>query len=56
MMIFTEVKRSIYVSSFLQHLNIQQPSIRFTIEFKKDNTLIPFLNRSVTRDSNKNDS
>ena len=34
------------VDSFLQHLNSQQPTIRFTMEIEKDNT-IPFLNTSV---------
>ena len=38
------------VNSFLQHLNSQQPTIRFTMEIEKDNT-IPFLDTSVTRDS-----
>ena len=27
-----------HVNGFLQHLNSQQPTIRFTIEIKKDNT------------------
>ena len=40
-----------YVDGFLQHLNSQQPTIRFTMEIKKDNT-IPFLDTSVSRDSN----
>ena len=40
-----------YVDGFLQHLNSQQPTIRFTMEIEKDNT-IPFLDRSVSRDSN----
>ena len=31
-----------YVDGFLQHLNSQQPTIRFTTEIEKDNT-IPFL-------------
>ena len=39
-----------YVDSFLQHLNSQQPTIRFTMEIEKDNT-IPFLDTSVSRDS-----
>jgi len=39
------------VDSFLQHLNSQQPAIRFTMEIEKDNT-IPFLDTSVSRDSN----
>ena len=39
-----------HVDSFLQHLNSQQPTIRFTIEIEKDNT-IPFLDTTVTRDS-----
>ena len=38
------------VDSFLQHLNNQQPTIHFTMEMESDNT-IPFLDRSVTRDS-----
>ena len=36
--------------AFLQHLNSQQPTIRFTMEIEKDNT-IPFLDITVTRDS-----
>ena len=40
-----------YVDAFLQHLNSQQPTIRFTMEIEKDNT-IPFLDTSVSRDSN----
>ena len=40
-----------YVDGFLQHLNSQQPAIRFTMEIEKDNT-IPFLDTSVSRDSN----
>jgi len=40
-----------YVDAFLQHLNIQQPTICFTTEIEKDNT-IPFLDTSVSRDSN----
>ena len=39
-----------HVDSFLQNLNSQQPTIRFTVEIEKDNT-IPFLDTSVTRDS-----
>ena len=35
-----------YVDGFLQHLNSQQPTIRFTMEIEKDNT-IPFLDTSV---------
>ena len=31
-----------HVDGFLQHLNSQQPTIRFTMEIEKDNT-IPFL-------------
>ena len=27
-----------HVNGFLQHLNSQQPTIRFTMEIKKDNT------------------
>ena len=38
------------VNGFLQHLNNQQPTIRFTMETKKDR--IPFLDTSVIRDSN----
>ena len=41
-----------YVDGFLQHLNSQQPTIRFTMEIEKDNT-IPFLDTSVSRDSNR---
>ena len=40
-----------YVDGFLQHLNSQQPTIRFTMEIEKDNT-IPFIDTSVSRDSN----
>ena len=40
-----------YVDGFLQHLNSQQPTIRFTMEIEKDNT-IPFLDKLVSRDSN----
>ena len=40
-----------HVDDFLQHLNCQQSTIRFTMEIKKDNT-IPFLDITVTRDSN----
>ena len=36
--------------AFLQHLNSQQPTIRFTMEIEKDNT-IPFHETTVTRDS-----
>ena len=39
------------VEGFLQHLNNQQPTIRFTMETEKDNS-IPFLDTSVIRDSN----
>ena len=39
-----------YVGGFLQHLNSQQPTVRFTMEIEKDNT-IPFLDTSVSRDS-----
>ena len=45
------VLRKDYVDSFLQHLNSQQPTVRFTMEIEKDNT-IPFLDTSVSRDSN----
>jgi len=37
-----------YVDGFLQHVNNQQPTIRFTMEIEKDNT-IPFLDTSVSR-------
>ena len=40
-----------YVDGFLQHLNSQQPTIPFTMEIEKDNT-IPFLDTSFSRDSN----
>ena len=40
-----------YVDGFLQLLNSQQPTIHFTMEIEKDNT-IPFLDTSVSRDSN----
>ena len=39
------------VDGFLQHLNNQQPTIRFIMETEKDNN-IPFLDTSVIRDSN----
>ena len=39
------------VDGFLQHLNNQQPTIRFTMETEKDNR-IPFLDTPVIRDSN----
>ena len=39
-----------HVNGFLQHLNSQQPTIRFTMEIEKDNT-IPFLDTTVTWDS-----
>ena len=39
------------VDGFLQHLNNQQPTIHFTMETEKDNS-IPFLDTSVIRDSN----
>ena len=39
------------VDGFLQHLNNQQPTIRFTMETEKDDS-IPFLDTSVIRDSN----
>ena len=29
-----------YVDGFLQHLNSQQPTIRFTMEIEKDNTIL----------------
>ena len=38
------------VDNFLQHLNSQQPTIHFTMETENNNT-IPFLDTSVTRDS-----
>ena len=37
------------VDDFLQHLNNQQPSIRFTMETEKDNKL-SFLNTAVLRE------
>ena len=37
-----------YVDDFLQHLNSHQPTIRFTTEIEKDDT-IPFLDTSVSR-------
>jgi len=37
------------VDIFLQHLNSQQPSIRFTMEIE-NNSKIPFLNTSVSRE------
>ena len=39
-----------HVDDFLQHLNCQQSTIRFTMETERDNT-IPFLDITVTRDS-----
>ena len=36
-----------HVNSFLQHLNSQQPTIYFTMEIEKDNT-IPFHETTVT--------
>jgi len=39
------------VDGFLQHLNSQQSTIRFTLEIEKDN-IISFLDTSVSRDSN----
>ena len=39
-----------YVEDFLEHLNTQQPTIRFTMETEKDNT-IPFLDTLVIKDS-----
>ncbi|KAL9985751.1 hypothetical protein ACROYT_G008192 [Oculina patagonica] len=39
------------VDGLFQHLNNQQPTIRFTMETEKDNS-IPFLDTSVIRDSN----
>ena len=38
------------IDIFLQHLNSQQPTIRFTMETETNNT-IPFLDTLVTRDS-----
>ena len=38
-----------YVDCLLQHLNSQQPTIRFTTETKKDNKIV-VLNLSVTRE------
>ena len=38
------------VDIFLQYLNSQQPTIRFTMETETNNT-IPFLDTLVTRDS-----
>jgi len=37
------------VDVFLQHLNSQQPSIRFTMEIE-NNSKIPFLNTSIYRE------
>ena len=36
-----------YVDCLLQHLNSQQPTIRFTMETEKDNKIV-FLHLSVT--------
>ena len=47
---FTDLGKD-YVDGFSQHLNSQQPTIRFTMEIEKDNT-IPLLDKSVSRDSN----
>ena len=38
-----------YVGCLLQHLNSQQPTIRFTMETEKDNNIV-FLDSSVTRE------
>ena len=38
-----------YVGCLLQHLNSQQPTIRFTMETEKDNKIV-FLDSSVTRE------
>ena len=38
---FTVLHRD-HVNGFLQHLNSQQPTIRFVMEIEKDNT-IPYL-------------
>ena len=35
--------------SYVQHLNSQQPTIRFTMETEKDNKIV-FLDSSVTRE------
>ena len=45
---FTVLDRN-HVNGFLQHLNSEQPIIRFTMEIEKDNT-IPFLDTTVIRD------
>ena len=50
MTLFSTVLGKDHVDGFLQHLNSQQPTIRFTMEIEKDNT-IPFLDTSVSRDS-----
>ena len=46
---FTVLNRD-HVDGFLQHLNSQEPLIRFTMEIEKDST-IPFFDTTVTRDS-----
>ena len=46
---FTILKQN-DVEHFLEHLNTQQPTIRFTMETEKDNT-IPFLDTLVIKDS-----
>ena len=38
-----------YVDCLLQHLNSQQPTIRFAMETEKDNIIV-FLDSSVTRE------
>ena len=38
-----------YVDCLLQHLNSQQPTIRFTMETEKDNKIV-FLDSSVMRE------
>ena len=38
------------VDSFLQHLNSQQSTVRFTLEAEAENT-IPFVDTSVNTDS-----
>ena len=49
--VFSIVKKNL-VQELLQHLNSQNPSIKFTVEVEKDNTL-PYLDVAVHRTANK---
>ena len=50
MTLFSTVLGKDHVDGFLQHLNSQQPTIRFTMEIEKDDT-ISFLDTSFSTDS-----